>query len=145
MWKLNFTKKRVQATCKWPWGVSLDRWPFRVKFNKRKVWNKIAYSKNTANAKSIYTHRKRMTEKIYNAYNYIIHIQTHTYINTYIYTHTHTHKYIYIYLTGFSKRLSTVTSPVSRIPPPPIPSQTFQSQALIKMATVWISQLVWTF
>ena len=40
------------------------------------------------------------------------------------------------YLAGFSKRLSTVTSPVSRIPPPPFPSQTFQSQALIKMATV---------
>ena len=40
------------------------------------------------------------------------------------------------YLAGFSKRLSTVTSPVSRIPPPTIPSQTFQSQALIKMATV---------
>ena len=39
------------------------------------------------------------------------------------------------YLAGFSKRLSTVTSPVSRIPPP-LSSQTFQSQALIKMATV---------
>ena len=39
------------------------------------------------------------------------------------------------YLAGFSKRLSTVTSPVSRIPPPPfLPN--FQSQALIKMATV---------
>ena len=38
------------------------------------------------------------------------------------------------YLAGFSKRLSTVTSPVSRVPPPP--SQTVQSQALIKMATV---------
>ena len=36
-------------------------------------------SKNTASAKSIYTHKKRMTEKIYNAYNYIIHIHTHTY------------------------------------------------------------------
>ena len=98
MWRLNFTKKRVQATCKWPWGASLDRWPFRVKFNKRKVWNKIAYSKNTASAKSIYTHKKRMTEKIYNAYDFIIHIHTHTYINTYIYTHTHTHIYIYIYI-----------------------------------------------
>ena len=90
--KFKLYKKRVQATCKWPWGVSLDRWPFRVKFNKKKVWNKIAYSKNTASAKSIYTHKKRMTEKIYNAYNYIIHIHTHTYIYTYIYTHTH--KYI---------------------------------------------------
>ena len=38
------------------------------------------------------------------------------------------------YLAGFSKRLSTATSPVSRVPP--LPSQTFQSQALIKMATV---------
>ena len=98
MWKLNFTKKRVQATCKWPWGVSLDRWPFRVKFNQRKIWNKIAYSKNTASAKSINTHKKRMMEKIYNAYNFIIHIHTHTYINTYIYTHTHTHTHIYIYI-----------------------------------------------
>ena len=61
-----------------------------MKFNKRKVWNKIEYSKNTANAKSIYTHKKKLTEKIYNAYNFIIHIHTHTYINTYIYT------YIYI-------------------------------------------------
>ena len=40
------------------------------------------------------------------------------------------------YLAGFSTRLSTVTSPVSRVPTPPLPSQTFQSQALIKMATV---------
>ena len=48
------------------------------------------------------------------------------------------------YLAGFSTRLSTVTSPVSRVPTPPPPSQTFQSQALIKMATVSISQLVWT-
>ena len=55
-----------------------------MKFNKKKVWNKIAYSKNTASGKSIYTHKKRMTEKIYNAYNYIIHIHTHTYIHTYI-------------------------------------------------------------
>ena len=39
-----------------------------------------------------------MTEKIYNAYNFIIHIHTHTYINTYIYTHTHTHTYTYIYI-----------------------------------------------
>ena len=39
------------------------------------------------------------------------------------------------YLAGFSKRFSTVTSPVSRVPPP-LPSQTFYSQALIKMATV---------
>ena len=79
---------------------SLDRWPFRVKFNKRKIWNKIAYSKNTASAKSIYTHKKRMREKIYNAYNYITHIHTHTYIYTYIYTHTHIYIYIdtYIYL-----------------------------------------------
>ena len=38
------------------------------------------------------------------------------------------------YLAEFSKRLSTVTSPVSPVPPPP--SQTFQSQALIKMVTV---------
>ena len=38
----------------------------------------------------------------------------------------------YIYLAGVSKRLSTVTSPGSRVPP----SQTFQSQALTKMATV---------
>ena len=38
------------------------------------------------------------------------------------------------YLAGFSKRLSTVTSLVSGVPPSP--SQTLQSQALIKMATV---------
>ena len=99
MWKLNFTKKRVQATCKGPWGVNLDRWPFRVKFNKRKVWNKIAYSKNTASANTIYTHKKRMRKKIYNAYNYIKHIHTHTYIYTYIYTHTHTYIYIYIHIS----------------------------------------------
>ena len=50
------------------------------------------------------------------------------------------------YLAGFSKRLSTVTSPVSRVPPPPpLSLETFQSQALIKMATVSISELVWTF
>ena len=36
------------------------------------------------------------------------------------------------YLAGFSKRLSTVTSPVSEYPPPLPSSQTFQSQALIK-------------
>ena len=40
------------------------------------------------------------------------------------------------YLVGFSKRLSTVTSPVSRVPTPPPPSRTFQFQALIKRATV---------
>ena len=136
MWNLNFTKKWVQATCTWPWGVSLDRWPFRVKFNKRKVWNKIAYSKNTASAKSIYTHKKRMMEKIYNAYNFIIHIHTHTYINTYIYTHTHTkHIYIniyiyiyiyiytYIYLSDFLRRyfglIRRVTKSVTICPPPP--------------------------
>ena len=67
-----------------------------MKFNKQKVWNKIAYSKNTASAKSIYTQKKRMTEKIYNAYNFIIPIHTHTYIYTYIYTHTHTYIYRYI-------------------------------------------------
>ena len=38
-------------------------------------------------------------------------------------------------MVGFSKRLSTVKSPVSRIPP----SQTFQSQALIEIVTVLIS------
>ena len=66
-----------------------------MKFNKKKVWNKIAYSKNTASAKSIYTHKKRMTEKLYNAYNILIH--THTYIYTYIYTHTHLYIYRYIW------------------------------------------------
>ena len=50
-------------------------------------------------------------------------------------------KHTHIYLAGFSKRLSTATSPVSRVPS----SQTFQSQALIKIATVRISELVWTF
>ena len=49
------------------------------------------------------------------------------------------------HLAGFSKRLSTVTNPVSREPPPPPPFQSFQSQALIKMATVRIFDLVWTF
>ena len=63
-----------------------------MKFNKQKVWNKIAYSKNTASAKSIYTHKKRMTEKLYNAYNYIIHIHTHIHIHI----HLHTHTLIYI-------------------------------------------------
>ena len=67
-----------------------------MKFNKKNVWIKIAYSKNTASAKSIYTHKKRMTEKIYNAYNYIIHIHTHT--HTYTHTFTHTHTYIYRYI-----------------------------------------------
>ena len=38
------------------------------------------------------------------------------------------------YLAGFSKRLSTVTSEYPEYPPSP--SQTFNSQALIKMATV---------
>ena len=42
----------------------LDRWPFRVKFNKRKVGNKMAYSKNAASAKSIYTHKQRKRENI---------------------------------------------------------------------------------
>ena len=70
-----------------------------MKFNKKKVWNKIAYSKNTASAKSIYTHKKRMTEKRYNAYNYIIHIHTHTYIYTYIYTHTQIYIDIYIHIS----------------------------------------------
>ena len=28
-----------------------------MKFNKKRVWNKIAYSKNTASANSIYTHK----------------------------------------------------------------------------------------
>ena len=146
MWKLNFTKKRVQATCKWPWGVSLDRWPFRVKFNKRKVWNKIAYSKNTASAKSIYTHKKRMMEKIYNAYNYIIHIHTHTYINTYIYTHTPTHThthiciYTYIYLSDFLRRyfglIKRVTKSVTICPPPPSSSskrfRTYNRMQIVK-------------
>ena len=68
-----------------------------MKFNKKKVWNKIAHSKNTASAKSIYTHKKRMTEKLYNAYNYLIHIHTHTYIYTYIYTFTHIYIYRYIH------------------------------------------------
>ena len=66
-----------------------------MKFNKKKVWNKIAYSKNTASAKSIFAHKKRMTEKLYNAYNILIH--THTYIYTYIYTHTHLYIYRYIW------------------------------------------------
>ena len=66
-----------------------------MKFNKKKVWNKIAYSKNTASAKSIYTHKKRMTEKLYNAYNILIH--THTYIHTYVCTHTHLYIYRYIW------------------------------------------------
>ena len=35
-----------------------------MKFNKKKVWNKIAYSKNTATAKSIYTHKKKDDGKI---------------------------------------------------------------------------------
>ena len=99
-----------------------------MKFNKRKVWNKIAYSKNTASAKSIKTLKKRMTEKTkYNAYNYIIHIHTHTYIYTYIYTHTHTYIYIYIYtyihLSDFLRRyfglIRRVTKSVTICPPPP--------------------------
>ena len=66
-----------------------------MKFNKRKVWNKIAYSKNTASAKSIHTHKKRMTK------NYImqiiyLYIHTHTYTQTF----THTHTYIYIDISG---------------------------------------------
>ena len=96
-----------------------------MKFNKRKVWNKIAYSKKTASAKSIYTHKKRMREKIYNAYNYIIHIHTHTCIFTYIYTHTHTYLYTYIYLSDFLRRyfglIRRVTKSVTICPPPPPP------------------------
>ena len=96
-----------------------------MKFNQRKVWNKIAYSKTTASAKSIYTHKKRMREKIYNAYNYIIHIHTHTYIFTYIYKHTHTYLYTYIYLSEFLRRyfglIRRVTKSVTICPPPPSP------------------------
>ena len=66
-----------------------------MKFNKRKVRNKIAYSKNTASAKSIYTQTKE-EGKIYNIYNYIIYIYTYT--HTYTYTFTHTYIYIYIYI-----------------------------------------------
>ena len=65
-----------------------------MKFNKKKVWNKIAYSKNTASAKSIYTHKKRMTEKIYNAYN----TYTYTHIHIHIHLHIYTHIYIDIYI-----------------------------------------------
>ena len=64
--------------------------------------------------------------------------RTHSiYIYIYIYIYNgqaHSFVVLIIYLAGFSKRLSTVTSPVFRVPPPP--SQTFQSKALIKMATV---------
>ena len=105
-----------------------------MKFNKRKVWNKITYSKNTASAKSINTHKLRMTEKIYNAYNYIIQTHTHTYIYTYIYTHTHIYIYIYIhiyiytyiYLSDFLRRyfglIRRVTKSVTICPPPPPPN-----------------------
>ena len=34
-----------------------------MKFNKKKVFDKIAYSKNTASAKSIYTHKKGSRKK----------------------------------------------------------------------------------
>ena len=88
-------------------------------------------SKNTASAKSIYTHKKRMTEKIYNAYNYIIRIHTHTYIYTYIYTHTHTYIYTYIYLSDFLIRyfglIRRVTKSVTICPPPSSSSKSFRT------------------
>ena len=48
-----------------------------------------------------------------------------------------------IYISGwiFEK---VIDSFKPSVPSTPLPSQTFQSEALIKTATVWISQLVWT-
>ena len=63
-----------------------------MKFNKKRVWNKIAYSKNTASANSIYTHKKGSRKK------YIMHkIISYIYIHTHTYTQTFTHTHIYIY------------------------------------------------
>ena len=45
----------------------------------------------------------------------------------------------------FRKVIDSYKPSVPSTPPPPPLSQTFQSQALIKMATVSISELVWTF
>ena len=45
----------------------------------------------------------------------------------------------------FEKVIDSYKPSVPCTPPPPSLSQTFQSQALIKMATVSISELVWTF
>ena len=36
-----------------------------MKFNKRKVGNKIAYNKNAASDKSIYTHKQRKRERAF--------------------------------------------------------------------------------
>ena len=70
-----------------------------MKFNKRKVGNKMAYNKNAASAKSISTHKQRKGEK----YMYIIYIYIYIYIYTYIHTHIHIHIHLHththIYLT----------------------------------------------
>ena len=102
----------------------------KIVFKKWEI-NRCCCSKNTASAKSIYTHKKRMRKKIYNAYNYIKHIHTHTYIYTYIYTHTHTYIYTYIYLSDFLRRyfglIRRVTKTVTICPPPSSSSKRFRT------------------
>ena len=61
-----------------------------MKFNKKKKFGIRLHIVRIQRVLNLYIHtKKRMTEKLYNAYNYIIHIHTHTYIYTYIYTFTH--------------------------------------------------------
>ena len=100
-----------------------------MKFNKRKVGNKMAYSKNAASAKSISTHKQRKREKIHNIYNYI-YIHTHTHTHTFTHTHTHTHTYIYTYIYSyicisgwfFEKAIDSYKPSVPSTPPPPLPN-----------------------
>ena len=99
-----------------------------MKFNKRKVGNKMAYSKNAASAKSISTHKQRKREKIHNIYNYI-YIHTHTHTHTFTHTHTHTHIYIYIYIfihmhiwLVFRKGYRQLQAQSPEYPPPPLPN-----------------------
>ena len=70
---------------------------------------------------------------IYTYIHIYIHIYIHTYTHIYIYTYIHTYIYTYIWL-DFPKGYRRLQAQCPDYPPSP--SQTFQSQALIKMATV---------
>ena len=86
-----------------------------MKFNKRKVRNKIAYSKNAASAKSISTHTTKEEGKIYNIYNHIIYIYIHTHIHIHIHLHTHIHVYIYTYIYCIHMHIHIHTNTYIRI------------------------------
>ena len=51
--------------------------------------------------------------------NINVYIHSHICIRKYMHINIHVHIHTILYLAGFSKRLSTVTSPVSRVPPSP--------------------------